>query len=124
MSQPLLIEPVGEYRPKLSPTKYVTGVAATIKFFYERYLQDEYGAVVFETRTITTTPQVLAVLKAVLCAGTCRSEERAAACRMVFNNICASRSYIGTDEVLASFVESSDNVFVKEIQDTIRGLLC
>lgn len=122
-SERFLDSPVTEYRVKSIGTKFDLGTASTIREYYKKNLLDVPGRIVVGSAEITTTPEVMAALRAVLYAGCCRIEERSVACREVFTRACKAGKYIGTEELLSTFVSESENPFVKVVQDTIKELL-
>lgn len=122
-SERFLDSPVTEYRPKSIGAKFDLGAASTLCEYYKKNLLDVPGRIVVGNTEITTTPEVMAVLRAVLYTGCCRIEERSVACREVFTRACQVGTNIGAEELLSTFVSESDNPFVKVIQDTIKELL-
>lgn len=62
------------------------GLYGTVKQFYHTYLDEtaEVGVIRVGDQSFNVDPRCVAMLKAVLFAGCCRIEERADACRKVF----------------------------------------
>lgn len=111
------------FNMKLLESDYTFGLEAAFKEHYAHYYTGEAGVIHVGAAVVNTTPEVMAVLKAILSAGCCRIPSRAEACRAVFLRICSSGTYIDTETLLASFVEDADNPFVTVLQDAIRGVL-
>jgi len=111
-----------EHRVKTFNPDFKVGMAAAVKEYYEKNLGTVPGVLSVGSVTIETTPKVMAALKAVLYAGCCRIELRAAACREVFTAACKAGSPLTEKKLIASFTES-DNPFTQVLQDTLRGLL-
>lgn len=122
-SERFLDEPVSGYRPKSIGAKFDLGTASTLREYYKKNLLDVPGRIVVGSAEITTTPEVMAVLRALLYTGCCRIEERSLACREVFTRACKVGSYIGTPELISTFEENPENPFIRVIQDTLRELL-
>lgn len=122
-SERFLDSPVTEYLPKSIGVKFDLGAASTLREYYKKNLLDVPGRIVVGNTEITTTPEVMAALRAILHTGCCRIEDRSVACREVFTRACQVGTNIGAEELLSTFVSESDNPFVKVIQDTIKELL-
>ena len=122
-SERFLDEPVGEYKIKTIGAKFDLGTASTLREYYKQNLLEVPGRLVVGSAEISTSPEVMAILRALLYTGCCRIEERALACREVFTRACKAGTYIGKDELLATFVDEDPNPFVPVLQDTIRELL-
>ena len=122
-SERFLAEPVSGYKPKSIGKKFDLCTSSTLREYYKQNLLNVPGRIVVGTAEITTTPEVMAVLRALLYTGCCRIEERSVACREVFTRACQVGTNIGAEELLSTFVSESDNPFVKVIQDTIKELL-
>lgn len=122
-SERFLDEPVTEYKPKSVGVKFDLGTAAAMREHYRNNLLEVPGRIVVGSSVITTTPEVMAVLRALLYTGCCRIEERSLACREIFTRACKVGSYIGTQELLSTFEDGADNPFVPVIQETIKELL-
>ncbi len=63
------------------------GLYGTVKQLYHTYLDEEaeVGVIRVGDKSFNVDPRCVAMLKAVLFAGCCRIEERADACRQVFD---------------------------------------
>lgn len=123
MNLEALNEPVGEYSLKYLGAKLECGTAADLKRFYTENLGAEPGKIVVGEAAITTTPEVIALLRALLYTGCCRIKERSDACREIFLRACKGGLHLGTDELLATFVQESENPFVPVVQDTMKEIL-
>lgn len=97
------------------------GVGYTVKIGYEDFLDkdSETGTIEFpDEKTVTTTPRVVAMLKAILIAGCCRIEERSNACSTVFeacNTATSEEEFLKMADAI-----HSDNPFVSDIVSSIR----
>ncbi len=71
------------------------GLYGNVKQFYHTYLDEtaEVGVIRVGDRAFNVDPRCVAMLKAVLFAGCCRIEERAAACKKVFDK-CVTASTV------------------------------
>lgn len=114
---------VSEYTPRYFGAKVDFGATATLCEFYQKNLGTEPGRIVAGSATITTTAEVIALLRALLYTGCCRIEERSAACREIFLRACKGGRHLGTEELLATFVTDDSNPFVGVLQDEMRRLL-
>lgn len=122
-SERFLDGPVCEYKPKTVGTKLNLGTSSTLREYYSKYLLDVPGSIIVGSVKITTSPEVMAVLKAVLYTGCCRIEERSYACREVFMRACKGGQHLGISELISTFEEHPTNPFVTVVQDTIKELL-
>lgn len=119
----LSMEPLSEYRPKRLPVKINTGAVGNFKEFYRQNLQSAPGKITVGKVEITTTPEVMAVLRALLHTGCCTIEARSTACREIFLRACSAGRYIDTQVLLSTFVENSPNLFVPVLQQAIEDVL-
>lgn len=96
------------------------GVGGDVRTLYHNYLCfDTQGKIVVDGGAVRTVPpEVVAMLKAVLHAGCCRIEERATACRDVFN-ACVMAS---SKEDFVSRLEDTGNTdpFYTAIQEAVK----
>lgn len=122
-SERFLDDPVTEYKPKSAGVKFDLGTAAAMREHYRNNLLEVPGRIVVGSSVITTTPEVMAVLRALLYTGCCRIEDRSLACREVFTRACKVGSFIGTQELLSTFEERPSNPFMQVLQETIKELL-
>ena len=111
------------YAMRLLEGDYTFGLRTTFKEYYKKYYTGEYGVINVGAAVVQTTPEVMAALKAVLSAGCCRMEGRAAACRIVFLRACTASPLLDKDVLFSTFVEEADNPFVLILQDIIRRTL-
>lgn len=97
------------------------GVGYAVKIGYEDFLDKDSTTGVIEFpdgRSVSTTPCVVAMLKAILIAGCCRIEERSDACRVVFEACNTATSE--TEFLRLASAINSDNPFVSDIVSSIR----
>lgn len=122
-SERFLDEPVSEYKPKSIGKMFDLGTASTLREYYKQNLLNVPGRLAVGTAEITTTPEVMAILRALLYTGCCRIEARSLACREVFTRACKAGANIGSAELIATFEKDPSDPFVAVLQDTIRELL-
>lgn len=122
-SERFLDEPVSEYKPKSIGKMFDLGTASALREHYKQNLLNVPGRLVVGTAEITTTPEVMVILRALLYTGCCRIEARSLACREVFTRACKAGANIGSAELIATFEKDPSDPFVAVLQDTIRELL-
>ena len=71
-SERFLDEPVSEYKPKSIGKMFDLGTASTLREYYKQNLLNVPGRLAVGTAEITTTPEVMAILRALLYTGCCR----------------------------------------------------
>lgn len=113
----------GEYRMQTIGTDMSFGVGDALRQVYKEMLGTECGRIVTDSTEIHTSPEVIAILRALLYVGCCRNELRSEACRKVFQRACIVGDYVGSRELIATFEEDDSNPFVPVIQDAIKELL-
>lgn len=108
-----------QYTPVTLGAKIDLGVGGNIIELYRDLLDTTAteGKIIVGDTVLTTEPECVAMLKAILQAGCCRIEERAAACREVVVPCITTQS---KEEFVAAFKDNPDNPFVAAIHKAIR----
>lgn len=112
-------EPYRIKRKKIAPV----GCADRLKSYYKQYITCESGVCDLGNRVVTTSPEVMAALKALLLAGCCRSELTSVAARQIFLRAIESQDHLEVSDLLNTFVSSDPNPFVRTLQDAIREVI-
>lgn len=107
-----------EYRPTTLTVDINCGVRGSIAQGYQSNLSDEsVGIIYVEGKEFRTSPEVVAMLKAILYAGCCYIEERAKACREVFEKTLFSKT---KEEFLGKLEDNPNNPFVAEVNKAVK----
>lgn len=94
------------------------GVGGNIRQLYKTFLDgSEKGVIITDTGTREVAPEVVAMLKAILQAGCCRIEERATACRTVFNQCLPAND---KQEFVGLFDEDTKDQWLKAIYTAVK----
>lgn len=107
-----------QYVPQSYGGNFDLGVGGNIRQLYASYLDvSTPGIITVDSVTRTVEPHVVAMLKAILQAGCCRIEERAIACKQVFDQ-CLKAST--REEFVSMFDNSTQDEFVQSIYKAVR----
>ena len=113
----VLNEIPNEYKPQTLNTPITFGVGGTIQQIYPTYPLTGKGTIYKDDKCVSVDAEVVAMLKAILFAGCCRIEERAKACKTVFDQCLHS---IDRESFMAKFDDSIEDPFVQDIYRAIR----
>ena len=96
-------------------TEQSLGLYGTVRQMYSSYFDSEadVGNIVVDGQNFAVAPECVAMLKAVLFAGCCRIEERAAACKKVFDKCVSATTKEDFLDRLTTMAESDQ--WVNEI---------
>lgn len=111
------------YRPVRIRNCPDLGVKTSLRDYYEQYLVEGNTSIVIGATSKTTTPEVNAALRALLCAGCCKIEKRSQACREIFIKTCMLSAPITAEAMMGAFVPDELNPFTAVIQQSLRELL-
>ena len=118
----LLNEQPRQYVPIALNLEDSFGLLGSIKSFYRVHLDmgAPYGKILTDEGSVTIPVECIAMLKAILCAGCCKIEERAEACRKAFDACVLSES---KEEFLSNLEAiNQDDPWVNEIYKAVKEL--
>lgn len=98
------------------------GLYGSVKQQYQENLDkdDPFGKILVGDATITVASECVAMLKAVLYSGCCRIEERAVACRKVFEACVLAESKEQFVSILTPMAK--EDVWVNEIYRAVKEM--
>lgn len=107
-----------QYVPQSYGGNFDLGVGGNIRQLYASYLDvSTPGVITVDSVTRNVEPQVVAMLKAILQAGCCRIEERAMACKKVFDQCLRANT---REEFVSMFDDSTKDEFIQAIYKAVR----